>query len=117
VPLTYDLKEYARLAIALPRVKCQYFNQPYRFSHSDFLKCRRCGGTGRITLARNHRALCPRCDREKFFAYVKHYEEMRQKLQPTKTYSPKIDHEGLLQKAFNRARSKHGYCLVEQIEI
>ncbi len=77
LPLSYELKEYARLAVALPRVKCSCFTKPYGLSHSPFFKCKRCGGLGRITLAKGSRSLCPKCDDDTFQAYLKSFEEMK----------------------------------------
>ena len=55
LPLTFDLTEHARLAVALPNVQCSCFNKPYGVSESPFFKCKRCGGFARITLAKGKR--------------------------------------------------------------
>lgn len=77
LPLTYDLEEYARLAVALPQTNCSLFTKPCGLSESVFLKCKRCGGLQRITLARGWRRLCPKCDDEKVQAYLKTFAEMK----------------------------------------
>jgi hypothetical protein len=77
LPLTYNLEEYARLAVALKNVKCSCFTKPYGISKSPLFKCKRCGGFARITLAKGHRGLCPKCDGDKFQAYLKTFEELK----------------------------------------
>jgi hypothetical protein len=77
LPLCYELEEYARLAVALPRVRCSCFTKPYGLSRSPFFKCKRCGGLARITLAKGHRSLCPTCDDDRFRAYLKTFEEIK----------------------------------------
>ncbi len=77
LPLTYQLKEYARLAVALPRVKCSCFTKPYGLARSPFFECKRCGGLERITLVKGYRALCPQCDSDKLRAYLKEFDVMK----------------------------------------
>lgn len=78
LPLSYYLEEYARLAVALPHVKCSCFTQPYNLAGgSVFSKCKRCGGFARITLARGRRSICSKCDDDKFRAYKKNFEDMK----------------------------------------
>lgn len=75
--LVYPLKEFARLAVALPSVRCERFSEPYSLSMSSFRGCKRCGGNISIALAKGHRALCPECDSDKFVAYMKEFEELK----------------------------------------
>jgi hypothetical protein len=76
LPLSYALEEYARLAAALPQVVCSCFNKPYRVGVS-IPNCKRCGGGEKVYLAKGIRSLCPKCDDDKFQAYLKRFEEMK----------------------------------------
>ena len=76
LPLSYALEEYAHLATALPEVECSCFTKPYSVGIS-IPKCKRCGGGTKVYLAKGMRSLCPKCDNDKFQAYLKSFEEMK----------------------------------------
>jgi hypothetical protein len=75
--LQYPLKEFARLAVALPDVRCALFSEPYSIGMSSFRGCKCCGGNTSIALAKGYRAVCPECDSDKFVAYMKQFEDLK----------------------------------------
>lgn len=83
LPLFYDLEEYAKLAAALPSVNCLAFTHPYTL-WSNWRKCKRCGGTKKITLTRGRRTLCAACDDQKFQDYLQEFETLKEKVRQAK---------------------------------